>query len=67
MQDTLWPRRDVAAFRYHVARLVEIKPSRLDLREGHHADAMTLIEARRVEGGENGDTRIMVSDSQIAF
>ena len=67
MQDTLWPRRDVVAFRYHVAHLVEIKPSRQELREGRHADAMTLIEARHVAGGGNGDTRIMVSDSQIAF
>ncbi len=67
MQDTLRPRRDVVAFRGHVARLVEIKPSRLELLEARHANAMTLIEARRVAGGGNAGTRIIVSDSQIAF
>ena len=37
MQDRFWPRRDVVAFREHVACLVEITPSRLELREGRHA------------------------------
>ena len=48
-QDTDWPCRDFVAFRDHVARHVEIKPSRLELREGRHAIAMTLIEDTRQE------------------
>ena len=44
-----WPRRNFVAFRDHVARHVEIKPSRLELREGRHAIAMTLIEDTRQE------------------
>ena len=43
----IWPRSDFAAFRDHVARLVEIRPSKLEVLEWRHARAMALIEDTR--------------------
>ena len=48
-EEKLWPRSEFAAFRDHVARLVEIKPSKLEVLEWRHARAMTLIEDTRQE------------------
>ena len=48
-EEKLWPRSDFAAFRDHVAHLVKIKPSRLEVLEWRHAEAMTLIEDTRQE------------------
>ena len=48
-EEKLWPRRDFVAFRDHVAHLVEIKPSKLEVLEWRHTRAMTLIEDTRQE------------------
>lgn len=45
----LWPSSDFVTFRDHVARLVEIKPSKLEVLEWRHTRAMTLIEDTRQE------------------
>ena len=45
----LRPRRDFVAFRSHITRPVEIKPTPPELLEGRCANAMTLFEDTRQE------------------